>query len=487
MERQRLIKLHCNIAAFRGQTKAERRQIREDVMLRYYKEYWSAEQGELESRKLVIEQLSSDSRVFAAMQDRIFPVDLYSAERIMVMVVPEHNTMSGGIYSFFSIAEKMRRLKRDHGYEILTVTRPSLDRLTYVRNTNFRNAENVYRFEQILLCRSVKEIYLQIPEYEAATFLNKLSLDELQYLLSRERVYVNILNQNIKLMPERELFAGLRRIADGLSQSVAHHAYFTQAMADKYDLPTLLLPPYTDLSAYPPAVFEEKEKLIIYSPDEAPHKQKCLETISRKLPDFKLLEIRDITFDRYMDYATRCMFSISFGEGFDGYLAQPIYQGGIGFTVYNNDFFPSPHFRKYENIFDDENEMVNRICGRIVFLSTNRDAYVKLNGNLREEYDKLYSYEKYIGQLKKLSTRHFELFPNPQQLIALPPAVTISGGSSSASEFASRNDRPSQLRPPAGGSVPAPWLAAIAQARRIVGRLRHLGAAPEEGATRASH
>jgi hypothetical protein len=356
--------------------------------------------------------IEANSRIFALVQDRAFPGDLLSAQKIMVFVVPEHNAMSGGIYSIFSIADHMRRVKTFHGHDVLVLTRPQPGRLTYFRNTNFRNSENVYRFEQLCLCKGAREIYLHVPEYASEFLMRDLSREERQYLLSRETVHVNLLNQNIKLMPSKECFADLREFCGGsLSQSVAHHAYFTQEIADKYHLPTLLLPPYTDLSAYSPVSFDQKEKLIIYSLDEAPHKRRCLERIARDLPDFALVEIRDISFDRYMDCATRCMFSISFGEGFDGYLAQPIHQGGIGFTVYEPRFFPSDRFRSYENIFTSGDEMVEGICDRILFLSRNREVYRSLNKKWIEEYSKLYDYDDYLEKIKKLAFKEFELFP----------------------------------------------------------------------------
>lgn len=396
----RLCKLHARISAFRGITKADRRRIRREVMHKYADAFVKR---------------YNPSFLFEAAQDITFPNDLVTAQKIIVILVPEHNVISGGIYSIFSIANQMRRLKNYHGHEVVVMTRPTRGRLTYLRNTNFRNSEGVYRFEQLRLCKSAKEIYLHIPEYATEFFAEEISREERQYLLSRESVHVNILNQNIKLMPEKVRLSGLREIASTLSQSVAHHAYFNQAIADKYDLPTLLLPAYTDLSAYPPTGFGEKEKLIIYSPDEAPHKQRCLEQISQKLPAFRLLEIQGITFDRFMDYATRCMFSISFGEGFDGYLAQPITQGGIGFTVYNDDFFPSPHFKTYYNIFHDEDQMVEGICDRIRHLSTDEQAYVRLNKQFQEEYQKLYSYDEYARQIRKLSSKKFEIFPRTTQ------------------------------------------------------------------------
>ena len=351
------------------------------------------------------------NRIFDAVQDITFPIILLKAEKIMVIVVPEYPTMSGGIYSMYSISNIANRLKSQHGYEIVLMTRPNSRGLTYYRQQNFRNSEVVFRFDKIMLCQNVKELYLHIPEYAATDFVEFLPDNVLEYLKSRDRLYVNILNQNSDLMPEAGQLVKLRDLADELTQSVAHHAYFSQSFADKYDLPTLLLPAYTDLSAYASSTFDEKEKLIIYSHEEATHKACCLEAIQKQLPDFELVEIRDITFDEYMNYATRCLFSISFGEGFDGYIAQPIYQGGLGFTVYNDDFFPSQEFKRFDNFFESEEQMLEKICDRIKYYADNRQAYMELNAALVDEYDKLYQYDDYVMRVNKLINREFELYP----------------------------------------------------------------------------
>lgn len=390
--------MFANVAAIRGGTKLERRRIRSSVMSTYYKNYY---------RPVLCK--CPDELVYSRIQDITFPKELSQAEKIMVIVVPEDNAMSGGIYSFFSIADKMRQLKRFHQYEVVLMTRPNMMRVTYFRNTNFRNSENVYRFDQLVDCVALKEIFLHIPEYMSEHFLGDLSVDIESYL-KRRKVYINILNQNIRLMPPKDCYSDLYILSKDVTQSVAHHAYFNQEVANRYGLPTLLLPAYTDLSNYPSMTFEEKEQLIIYSPDEAPYKQECLEKIRREFPDFRLIEIKGITFDCYMDLATRCMFSITFGEGFDGYLAQPIYQGGIGFSVYNDDFFPES-FRGYENIFPNEGDMIDKICVCMRNLANSVNSYKKLNAELQSEYNKLYSFDDYMNQLKKLSMRDFEIYP----------------------------------------------------------------------------
>ncbi len=344
-------------------------------------------------------------------QDRTFPIDAEMAEKVMVIVIPEHNEMSGGIYSFFSIAKAAYSLRHKHDYRVLLMTWPNSHDETYLRQKNFRNSEDVFRFAQITRCRKAKTVYLHIPEYMTSSFVDHLDERTYDYLRSRERLYVNILNQKVDIMPEKDAFEELRALADELTQSVAHHAYFGQKFAAYYDTPMLLLPAYTDLSEYKPIPFEEKDKLIIYSPDDADYRSAVLEALAKDLPDYTLCEIRGITFDRYMDLATRCRFSITFGEGFDGYLAQPIHQGGVGFAVYNDEFFPSKELVNFYNIFFSGEAMGSDIINRVRTLEQEPELYRRTNRAMIDVYDKLYSKEDYMKRIEMLIHRQFEIFP----------------------------------------------------------------------------
>ena len=399
----RFVKLYANLSAVGGKTKAQRRERRQATLNRFPR----PNRG-----KRVKSSLHSESDVYASAQDILFPKELLTAKKIMNVCVPEHNEMSGGIFSMFSIARNLRKLKRFHGYEVVVMTVSNYENLTYLRQTNFQNSENVFRFEQILRCQKLQDLYLHIPEYSAEQMDFRLSEAEKQFLHKIKKVHVNLLNQNILLMPDRENFQYLYEFADEVTQSVAHHAYFSQEMADRYGLPSMLLPAYTDLSEYPSTGFDRKSNLIIYSPDEAPHKAACLRKIAEEFPEFELMEIKGITFDRFMDLATECRFSLSFGEGFDGYLAQPIHQGGVSFTVYNEDFFPSDSFTQYPNIFSTPEDMILNLCGEMRRLLSDRKLYEKLNADFCSEYEKLYDLPGYIEQISKLGLKQFELFPS---------------------------------------------------------------------------
>lgn len=348
--------------------------------------------------------------VFRRAQDLLVPMELLNTRKLVVFVVPEHNAMSGGIYSIFSIAEHVRRSKRRHGYDVIVMTRSNPQNETYLRNTAFRNSETVFNLEQLRLFANVSDLQLHIPEYATVEFVRYLSQDLLNYVTSRDTVHINILNQNTRLMPEADRFRDLRRIADTIGQSVSHHAYFGQKFADYYNLPSLLLPAYTDLTPYPPSRFEEKQNLIIYSDDKANYRGPVMRQLAR-LKDYKLVKICDMTFDRYMEYATNCRFSVSFGEGFDGYVAQPIYQGGIGLALYTDEFFPDDSYCQFDNFFSSEEEMIEQIVPTIRRLEADQAAYEELNRQLRAKWDELYDYDDYVARIGQLIAKDYEIFP----------------------------------------------------------------------------
>ena len=359
------------------------------------------------------------SRAFHHIQDKTFPRAAEEARSLLITIIPEHNEMSGGIYSFFSIAKTLYSLRARHHYTSIMMTRPNELDETYVRQKHFRNCEDIFRFQQVLRCNQVETLYVLLPEYATIEFSDYITKDKdiYHYLKSRRNFYVNILNQNVELMPPPSAFSRLRAIATGLSQSVAHHAYFRQTLTDTYNLPTLLLPAYTDLSDYMTIPRAEKRKLIIYSPDDSKLKQHILQDLRHKLPEYQLLEIRNMSFDDYMHYATICRYAITFGEGFDGYLAQPSNQGGVAFAAHNSNYFPDHDFSAYKNIFRDEQDMYQRISQTIQELDDSDDQYAMVTAKMRTLYESLYSPDKYRSQVLRLALRQFDLMPFHQPKI----------------------------------------------------------------------
>ncbi|MDP8995605.1 MAG: hypothetical protein M3O03_01185 [Pseudomonadota bacterium] len=348
-------------------------------------------------------------------QNRFFPSDIENAVKLFVVIVPEVNVVGGGILSLFSISKQLRLTKPTHLREVVVMTRPQLSFIskTYFRNTNFRNDENVFRFSQIGRCKYLSELDIFIPEYACSQFVKSINPAELRFLERIRNLKIVILNQNIELMPSTKEIASLRLLTNDIRMSVGHHAYCKQSVANKYGLPTLLVPAFIDISFRPPTQFEEKKKLIIYSPDENAAKQRCLAEISKALPEFELREIRNVSFETYVELATQCMFSVTFGEGFDGYFIQPMQQGGVGFAVYNATFFPEWVKAGGVNLFESYEAMIAKIGSAMTTLAANPIRYKIENKKWLKIIDPLYGRDDFRLRIVKLAKAEHDFIPQP--------------------------------------------------------------------------
>ena len=345
-------------------------------------------------------------------QDLLLFQKLQETEHLVVFLTPEVNTISGGIYSIFSIAKQSRKFKSIHKSDVIVMTMPNKYNNTYFRQTYFRNDENVYRFEQLSQFKNLKSLIIHVPEFFSRYFYASLSDAQKAFIKNIPDRKINILNQNILLMPEAAELQSLYNLTPNISQTVAHHSYATQEMANRFGLKTLLLPAYTDLSNYPKSGFEEKEDLIVYSPDDHAEKAIVLDLLRKELPEYTLIEIWDISFDEYMELVTRARFGITFGEGYDGYLVQPILQGGISFAIYNENFFPDKSYLNYCNIFNSYEDLKRNIILTIRRLENSKEEYCSLNMSFVQDQDALYSFEHYCDCIRKFYLGEFDYIPN---------------------------------------------------------------------------
>lgn len=290
--------------------------------------------------------------------------------------IPPKNDINGGIMSIFSICKYSREICPDA--QCVITTFPS--KVTYERNTFFKNDEKIYRWEQIVNnAKNVKELIIHIPEYFSDKFSTALTNKDFKFLKQIENVQINILNQNIELMPEPEKIKGLYKITNNVTQTIAHDRYATQEVCDKWQIPTHFLSVHIDTSGYRSYAFEEKEKIIVLSPDEAPCKECYRKKLKQELPDFKLITVENMPFDEYMDLIAKAYFTISFGEGFDGYFNQPQAVRGLGMAVYNSDFFPDESWLELKNVYKSPADMENNIVNDIKELSANKELYIFIN------------------------------------------------------------------------------------------------------------
>ena len=345
------------------------------------------------------------------LQDNHMPPSLTDQEKFIVIVVPEHNEMSGGIYSFFSIATTLEKTIQHHEHQVIIMTRPNEVGVTYFKQTNFRNHHIVRRFEQIETLKKARSIHILLPEYAVYAFPGLLPISVREYLATVPNLSITILNQNVRLAPSRKEIRALRAITANIGESVAHYSYYGSDFVARNGVPQLYLPAYTDLSPYNALPSENKQKLIIYSPDRHSQKKQILEHMRDVLHDYTFIEIKNMSFDRYMHLACNCRYSVTFGEGFDGYLAQPTIMGGVGFAVYDEDFFHDPELKTFDNIFESFDELAVNICALIQAWDEDHEQYVSVGDRLRRVYDEMYSAEDYTERVIRLAQRDYDIYP----------------------------------------------------------------------------
>ena len=213
-------------------------------------------------------------------------------------------------------------------------------------------------------------------------------------------------------MPQPEKLKDLYNLTDNITQTVAHNAYATQEVCDKWQIPTHLFSVHIDMSRYKRYEFEEKEKIIVLSPDKNDYKVKIINKLEEAFPDWKLITVKNMTFPQYMDLIGRAFFTISFGEGFDGYFLQPLYVGGLGFAVYNNDFFPDKSWKSLRNVYSTQEEMSKRIRTDLKDLSTNKKLYIQMRQTHLQKLNEIYTDNNYFSNIDRFYKKDYDFVPH---------------------------------------------------------------------------
>ncbi len=345
-----------------------------------------------------------ESRASKIIQDSLDLNKLKNAKKLIIFLTPAKDKINGGIMSIFSLCEFSRQLNPD---SFCFISTPPGD-LTYVINDKFLNNEKILRFEQIIKnAENAKEIILHIPEFLSADFYKTLNKKEKIFLKSKN-LQINILNQNINLMPEPDKLKDLFNLTNNVTQTIAHNRYATQDICNKYQIPTHLFSVHLDLSKYKSYSFEQKEKIIALSPDNNEYREKVIEKLKKELPDFKLITIKDLTFNQYMDLISKAFFTITFGEGMDGYFILPSVVQSIGFAVYNDEFFPDSSWLDLQNVFKTYDDLSENIIKILKDLYSNQKKYNSLSILNKQKHNEIYNLNQYKNNLKKFYEKNYD-------------------------------------------------------------------------------
>ena len=150
-------------------------------------------------------------------------------------------------------------------------------------------------------------------------------------------VHLNILVQNIDNMKGKNV-SGLKRFGK-VTGTTAHEAYTNLATREALGVPLHRLSTCNGPEYYAVSEYQEKEPLLIVSPDPHPLREQVLGQIARALPELRIQVIQNLSYEDFRKVICIAKWSLTFGEGLDGYFLELVFSGGVGFAVFNDRFF----------------------------------------------------------------------------------------------------------------------------------------------------
>ena len=318
---------------------------------------------------------------------------------LIVFMVPgaqwEHGkeNISGGLISICSLYEETEKLKYIHNAEVIMVTHKE-DGLIW-KFESFENNIKLFRIDQLSKhFNHLDNLLFHLPELFISRFIDTFGSKNINWLKTIPNVHFNIMNQNIRLMPTVDVVNELKIMANKITITTAHLRYCNLEKRDYYGVPIHKFSVWISPEQY---VFKnkfEKENLMVVSPDHHPLKNEIL----NRIKEIKGLEVRIIeklTYEEYKKLIARAKWSLTFGEGLDGYFIEPVFSGAISFAVFNELFF-TPDFGSLQTIYDSMEELKVKILRDIELLDNIEvfQTYQKAQFDLCAHYYSKKEYEK---------------------------------------------------------------------------------------------
>lgn len=271
--------------------------------------------------------------------------------------------ISGGMISIISLAEESQQLFQSEASEVICCTKNN-DHLL-LKFSNFENRTTIFRFNQLKYAfNKSKKIIVHIPELMVADFFEQITSKDKKWLEKHQDIHFNILNQNIKLMPEKFVIKKLKSLANRVTITTAHQQYCTQVMSNYYEVPIHKFSVWISPEKYEFKKWEEKENIIALSPDFYLNKEKIEIEIKSRFPEYTIITINNLTYTDYKKLILKAKFVITFGEGLDAYFIEPIFSGSISFAVYNEKFF-TPDYQNLDNVFNSYEDFETNLLDKI--------------------------------------------------------------------------------------------------------------------------
>jgi hypothetical protein len=271
-----------------------------------------------------------------------------------------------------------------HGAKVALCAIPGDDPLL-VKYSWFEDASYLLDLTTVLRrCADLRRLQLHIPEGGVNRVAQWLDVVRFSLLRNIKEIDLNIMIQNIDLIHGQNI-AELKRFGK-VTATTAHEAYCNPAMRETLGVPLHRLGVCNGPELYAPSGYGEKEPILVVSHDEHPLKEQVLAQIARALPGLQIRIVRNLPYEDYKKLVWRARWSLTFGEGLDGYFADMIFNGGVSFAVFNERFF-TPAFAELETVYPSWEILLERIVHDLQRL----DHPIAYEGCGRQAYDLLSS------------------------------------------------------------------------------------------------
>lgn len=325
----------------------------------------------------------------AKVKDRWFPAREPVAN-LIVYLTPGRDRAYGGVLSIESQWRETHGMFASRDTRVIACCEP-LGR--YIpKYTFFENEMPLFRLGPALIRHSgTKNLLIHIGGHACGRVLDFLS--EYQDLLRRyERVTLNLMVQGIKPAPSKDVVDGLKRIAD-VTMTTAHDRYGTPEMGKEYGVPLFHMSTFVHPGLYEKTSWAQKRDVLLVSPDVHPMKERVLDSVRANRPETKIIEINNMKYSYVKELFRDSKWSLTFGEGLDGYFIEPIFSGSVAFAVYNDDFFTTD-FKELPTVYPDFQSLCTNLSVDLERFD-NEEAYSKIGKQCYERCAAHYHYGKY--------------------------------------------------------------------------------------------
>ncbi len=317
-----------------------------------------------------------------------------ASDRLIMFLSPGYNLKNGGVLSIASLYEESSKLSSIHHAAVVICTIPGdppLLKYRWFPNNNYLLDPDAV----IRRCSRLKFLMIHVPEFSvdrAADWLESKRGGRLA-----DKLHINILLQNIDIIAGQNV----DRLASfgTVTCSTAHEAYSTQQTRDRFSVPLHRMSVYVSPEQYRRTGYEAKENILVVSQDAHPLREEVLRRIRARHPQLRVQVVQDLTYTAYKRLISRAKWTLTFGEGLDGYFIEPVFSGGIAFTVFNERFFTS-EFASVKVVYRSWEELMSSLPGDIDKL----DNPIEYTTAWRQPYEllcQMYNSEIYRENLRR--------------------------------------------------------------------------------------